>query len=102
MGRIMSFLVEKVEGCSASMDDISECKAVLRQLYQLGLRYNDVNRYDFLINADRVKLVDFEHTQENVVNNSLRNELRELATELIDNSGGAQASFFLLSMNEAI
>lgn len=86
-GRVMGLLLEKVEGRFASIDDIGKCKAALQQLHKLGLRHGDVNRYNFLVDADRVKLIDFEHTHENAVRDSLREELEGLAAELVDDSG---------------
>ena len=86
-GRVIGLLLEKAEGRFASIDDINECKTALQQLHKLGLQHGDVNRHNFLVDEDRVKLIDFGHTQENAVKDSLREELEGLAAEPVDNSG---------------
>lgn len=86
-GRVIGLLLEKATGHSASITDISKCEAALQQLHKLGLRHGDVNRYNFIIDADRVKLIDFEHTQENAIKGSLSEELKGLAAALEDDSG---------------
>jgi hypothetical protein len=47
-GRIMGFLLEKIEGRSASVQDLSVCKTALGNLHKLGLAHGDINRYNFL------------------------------------------------------
>ena len=86
-GRVIGLLLKKTEGRFASIDDMDRCHTALQRLHKLGLRHGDINRHNFLVDADRVTLIDFEHTQENADEDSLREELEGLAAELMDDSG---------------
>lgn len=86
-GRIMGFLLEKIEGRSASIQDLSACETALGKLHELGLVHGDVNRYNFLVTEEGVKLIDFETLRENASPESMRKELENLRTELVDESG---------------
>lgn len=58
-GRVMGFLVEKVEGRFACSDDLAQCEALLRRLHglgDLGLVPRDVNRYNFIMKKVMVGL----------------------------------------------
>lgn len=86
-GRVMGFLLEKLEGRPASLQDLSVCEAALGKLHGLGLLHGDVNRYNFLVTEDGVKLIDFERVQENASPESMSKELGSLHAELVDESG---------------
>lgn len=86
-GRIMGFLLEKIEGRSASFQDLVVCEAALGRLHELGLEHGDVNRYNFLITDEGVKLLDFERLRENTSPKSKDKELEKLRAELADESG---------------
>ncbi|KAI1271329.1 alpha-galactosidase A [Xylaria sp. FL0933] len=86
-GRIVGFLLEKIEGRSASSQDLSVCETALRKLYELGLVHGDVNRYNFLVTEEGVKLLDFERLRENASPESMSKELESLRAELVDESG---------------
>ncbi|KAI1460636.1 alpha-galactosidase A [Annulohypoxylon moriforme] len=86
-GRIIGFLLEKIEGRRASIQDLSVCETALRKLHELGFLHGDVNRHNFLITEEGVKLIDFEHLQENATPELMRNELEKLRAELVDESG---------------
>jgi len=86
-GRIVGFLLEKIEGRSASFQDLSVCETALRKLHELGLAHGDVNRYNFLVTEEGVKLLDFERLQENASPESMSKELENLCAELVDESG---------------
>lgn len=61
-GRVMGFLLEKVEGRPAEPEDIPACEVALRGLHSLGLIHGDVNRYNFIVNVDgSARMIDFEH-----------------------------------------
>ncbi|KAF5234123.1 hypothetical protein FAUST_7774 [Fusarium austroamericanum] len=47
-GRVMGFLLEKLEGRSASIQDLDACETALGKLHELGLLHGDANRYNFL------------------------------------------------------
>lgn len=58
-GRVAGFLLEKIEGRSASFQDLSLCETALGKIHKLGLRHGDVYRYKFLVTEEVVKLLDF-------------------------------------------
>ncbi|PYI11281.1 hypothetical protein BO78DRAFT_393246 [Aspergillus sclerotiicarbonarius CBS 121057] len=86
-GRIVGFLMEKIEGRPASIQDLDICEAALGKLHQLGFLHGDANRYNFLVTEEGVKLLDFESSQENANPESMRKELESLRSELTEESG---------------
>lgn len=62
-GRIMGFVLEKVEGRPATIKDFSQCRSVLQRFHDHGLLHGDINKYNFIIQNDRVRLIDFERSQ---------------------------------------
>lgn len=86
-GRIMGFLLEKLEGCPASVSSLSSCETAIRNLHGLGLLHGDVNRYNFLVAGEGVKLLDFECAQENASPEAMRKELENVRAGLTDESG---------------
>ncbi|OQD78752.1 hypothetical protein PENANT_c084G05762 [Penicillium antarcticum] len=86
-GRIMGFLLEKIEGRAASIQDLSICETALEKLYELGFLHGDANRYNFLVTEEGVKLLDFERLQENASPDSMHKELESVRMELMENSG---------------
>ena len=86
-GRIMGFLLEKLEARSASIQDLDICKAALGKLHGLGFLHGDVNRYNFLVTEEGVKLIDFECLQENASSEAMSKELEGLRAALVDESG---------------
>lgn len=86
-GRVMGFLLEKIEGRPASFQDLSVCETALGKLHELGLVHGDVNRYNFLVTEEGAKLLDFERLRENASPESMRKELENLRAELVDESG---------------
>lgn len=86
-GRIMGFLLEKIEGRPASFQDLGTCETALRKLHELGLIHGDVNRYNFLITKEEVKLLDFECLRDNASPESMVKELENLRAELVEESG---------------
>ncbi|KJZ76158.1 hypothetical protein HIM_04614 [Hirsutella minnesotensis 3608] len=86
-GRVMGFLLEKIEGRSASVQDLEVCKAAVEKLHKRGLIHGDVNRYNFLVTESGVKLLDFECLREEADPTSMEKELESLQAELTDESG---------------
>jgi predicted Ser/Thr protein kinase len=86
-GRIMGFLIEKIEGRSASFQDLGICETALGKLHNLGFLHGDVNRYNFLVTEEGVKLLDFECFLENASPKLMRKELESVRAELVDESG---------------
>ncbi|KAL1880036.1 hypothetical protein Daus18300_001399 [Diaporthe australafricana] len=86
-GRIIGFLLEKLDGRPAGIEDLSQCQEVLGRYHGLGLIHGDVNRYNFIIGESRVKMVDFEHYQETSSQEQMNSEMLSLPSELEDESG---------------
>lgn len=86
-GRIMGFLLEKIEGRSASIQDLSICEETLGKLHKMGCTHGDVNRYNFLVTEGRVKLLDFECFIKDASPVSMREEMESLRTEITEESG---------------
>jgi predicted Ser/Thr protein kinase len=86
-GRIIGFLLEKIDGRFAFFQDLSICKTALGKLHELGLLHGDVNRHNFLVTEEGVKLLDFECLLENASPGSMSKELEKLGAELVDESG---------------
>lgn len=86
-GRIMGFLLEKIEGRPASIQDLGVCETALEKLHELGFLHGDANRYNFLVTERGVKLLDFERLQENASPASTHAELESVRVELIEQSG---------------
>jgi len=86
-GRIIGFLLEKLDGRPASFQDLSVCETALRKLHELGLVHGDVNRYNFLVTEEGAKLLDFECVQDNASPELMSRELETLRVELVDESG---------------
>ena len=86
-GRVMGFLVEKIEGRPASFNEAGFCKTALGKLHKLGHRHGDVNRYNFLVTNKGARLIDFECLVENASPASIREEMETVSRELVSVSG---------------
>ncbi|CAG8359027.1 unnamed protein product [Penicillium salamii] len=86
-GCIMGFLLEKIEGRADSIQDLKTCETALERLHGLGIFHGDANRSNFLVTGERVKLLDFEHFQEDGSPGSMRKELESVRVELMEDSG---------------
>jgi tRNA A-37 threonylcarbamoyl transferase component Bud32 len=77
----------------ATIDDLAACSESLGRLHRLGIVHGDTNRYNFLINADGVTMVDFECARRSDDERSLEVEMENLAEQLQDDSrrGGSFA-----------
>lgn len=62
-GRVIGFLLEKVEGTYARLSDLPLCAAALKTLHSMGLVHGDVNKHNFVVDREKgeVRLIDFEH-----------------------------------------
>ncbi|OAL56906.1 alpha-galactosidase A [Pyrenochaeta sp. DS3sAY3a] len=93
--RVMGLLLEKVEGSrNAVISDLHDCKLALGRLHNLGVLHSDVNRHNFLVGSDGVKLIDFERCQENATELSKTLEMQSLRAELDDRSGRGASFVF--------
>lgn len=98
-GRIMGFLLEKIEGRPACFQDLGICEAALGKLHELGLAHGDVNRYNFLVTEEGVKLLDFEGLVENASPELMCEELESVRAELVDESGRGGGFMFRSDSN---
>jgi RIO-like serine/threonine protein kinase len=59
-------LIKKLEGRIARIEDILAYKAIVRQLYTLGIVHKDFNRHNFVINKQSkiVCLIDFKNVKD--------------------------------------
>lgn len=88
-GRVMGFLMGKVEGRAACLDDVVRCEALVKRLHSLGLVHGDLNRFNFVVEekaGGRVWLVDFEHAQD-YDEEAGRAEIQSLLSELAETTG---------------
>lgn len=91
-GRVMGFLMRRVEGRAACLGDLARCEALVLRLHRLGglgLVHGDVNRYNFIVEDTpdgRIWLVDFEHAQD-YDEEAGRAEFLSLASELAEETG---------------
>lgn len=98
-GRFIGFLLEKVPGRRASIEDLDMCQTVLNDLHGLGILHGDVCRYNFLIAEDRATMIDFENFEENASEVDMKAELGKLSQELVDTSG--RGGGWLLEENDS-
>ncbi|KAJ5934394.1 alpha-galactosidase A [Penicillium verhagenii] len=62
-GRTIGFLLEKVNGKPAVVNDLANCEALLRRLHRLKLVHGDPNTHNFIVDrasGGKVRLIDFE------------------------------------------
>lgn len=87
-GRVIGFLMEKLDGVRAELSDRSDCEDALRKLHAIGMIHGDPSRYNFLINREKrhVTLIDFEHAEIHTEEKAMK-ELEILGMELVDESG---------------
>ncbi|KAM0270039.1 hypothetical protein ACHAQH_009575 [Verticillium albo-atrum] len=86
-GRIIGFLLEKIEGRFAGIEDLASCSAALRQLHRLGIIHGDCNRYNFIVGLDkRVTLIDFEKSKLDADEAAMEAELSGLESQLREDS----------------
>ncbi|KAJ6035902.1 alpha-galactosidase A [Penicillium herquei] len=48
--RVIGFLLEKVDGKPAGIEDLANCEALVRRLHSLKFIHGDVNRYNVFVN----------------------------------------------------
>lgn len=85
-GRPMGFLLQKVDGEPACIDDSPDFEALLRRVHRLGLVHGDVNRSNLIVDRESgngVRLVGFERCAE-FDEELARKELLSLPAKLAD------------------
>ncbi|KAL8726955.1 MAG: hypothetical protein Q9166_006376 [cf. Caloplaca sp. 2 TL-2023] len=86
-GRVIGFLLQKLDGHHAGIEDLARCEDVVRKLHSLDILHSDLNRHNFLVDKDRIVLIDFETSTRSQDEGRKAEELRGLKKELVDNSG---------------
>lgn len=86
-GRVIGFLLQKVDGHYAGIEDLPRCEEVVRKLHSLGVVHGDLNRYNFIVAEDRVILIDFETAAKSQDEGEMAAELAGLREKLTDTSG---------------
>ncbi|MCJ1364738.1 hypothetical protein MMC16_003854 [Acarospora aff. strigata] len=85
--RTIGFLLEKVEGRHATIDDLAACRAAVSKLHNLGILHGDLNKHNILISSSRVVLIDFETARKSEDRAAMDQELHDLERQLLDESG---------------
>ncbi|KAJ3545243.1 hypothetical protein NM208_g2609 [Fusarium decemcellulare] len=87
-GRVIGFLLEKVEGRRAGMADLGTCRRTLGRLHSLGILHGDPNRHNFIIGSSQeAVLIDFEKSVVNADARSLEKEMASLREQLAEETG---------------
>lgn len=86
-GRVIGFLLEKVEGRHARIEDLPACQALVSKLHGMGIVHGDLNKHNFLVTESRVVLLDFETAQRSEDRDAMGLEIRKLEQQLLDESG---------------
>ncbi|KAL7921091.1 alpha-galactosidase A [Trichoderma austrokoningii] len=87
-GRVIGFLLEKVEGRRAGIADLAICQRALERLHSLGILHGDVNRHNFIIGSNHeAVLIDFEKAVLSTDARSLENEMESLREQLSEETG---------------
>jgi RIO1 family len=86
-GRIIGLLLEKVEGREAGIGDLEVCEAAVRRFHSFGLTHGDLNRFNFLIGKNGVKMIDFENSNAQTDKQEMQREYEGLADQLMEETG---------------
>lgn len=86
-GRIMGFLLEKIQGREGGVGDLSRCRDALGRLHSLGVVHGDVNRYNFLVGEESVRMIDFEGSVVGGSQSLMEKEMHSLVDELAETTG---------------
>jgi predicted Ser/Thr protein kinase len=86
-GRVMGFLIEKVEGRHGHIGDLEASQKVTKRLHSLGIVHGDLNRYNFIVSAAGVTLIDFENATRNGSREAMEMEYKQIAEQLMEEMG---------------
>lgn len=87
-GRVIGFVLEKLEGREANMNDLSSCQSAIRRLHNIGILHGDTNRYNFIIQGNQARLIDFEKSQLcPSATASMQAEMDSLCDQLAEDTG---------------
>lgn len=89
-GRVIGFLMDHIEGATATIGDLDTCRTALGRLHAIGIKHGDINKYNFLVKDGMATVIDFE-SAEKCDEHQLRLESAGLEASLQDQSyrGGA-------------
>ena len=97
--RVIGFLLERIDGRPAGIDDLEICKAALKRLHRLGIIHGDCNRYNFVVGNDgKTTLVDFEKSTHGASREAMEAEMASLENHLREETG--RGGGFLLEGND--
>ncbi|KAL8641262.1 MAG: hypothetical protein Q9226_008656 [Calogaya cf. arnoldii] len=88
-GRAIGFLLQKLQGRHAGVQDLARCEDVVRKLHSLHILHGDLNRHNFLVDEDQVVLFDLETSFRSQDEEKKAEELRELKKELLNDQGNS-------------
>lgn len=87
-GRVIGFLLEKVEGRQPNISDLHICQRALQRLHDRGVLHGDVNRHNFIIPPGiEAVLIDFEKAVIDADAESLEKEMASLEEQLSEETG---------------
>lgn len=91
-GRVIGFILEKIEGREANITDLPSCRSALQRLHDIGILHRDINRYNFIFQDDGVRLIDFEKSQKfngttAYMQAKIQAEMDDLCEQLVENTG---------------
>ncbi|KAJ5178625.1 uncharacterized protein N7500_001324 [Penicillium coprophilum] len=87
-GRVIGFILEKLQGREANIKDLSSCQSALQRLHDIGILHGDVNRYNFIVQDDTVRLIDFENSQfRDSATAYMQAEMDSLCDRLVEDTG---------------
>ncbi|KAI9748212.1 MAG: hypothetical protein M4579_007286 [Chaenotheca gracillima] len=82
-GRVIGFLMEKVVGRHAGIEDLEACRIAVKKLHQEGIYHGDLNKHNFLVSSDReICLIDFETARKGKDQQPMDRELSDLEDQL--------------------
>ena len=57
---VIGFLIKIFNSRYPDIKDLEICKAIILQLYAVGVVYRDLNKYNIIIKAKKAKFIDFK------------------------------------------
>ena len=86
-GRVMGFLIEKIDGVHGEIGDLEACQSIVKRLHSLGIVHGDLNKYNFIVGPTRTTLVDFEDAIKNGSKEAMQKEFAGLTEQLTEETG---------------
>ncbi|KAJ5788565.1 hypothetical protein N7457_003555 [Penicillium paradoxum] len=87
-GRVIGFVLEKIEGREANIEDLPSCQSALQRLHDLGILHGDVNRHNFIVQDNTTRMIDFENSKLCIGGSaSMQAEMDSLRDQLVEETG---------------